>query len=98
MIENTLRDRITCGAVKDSSVWMYQYYASEAMGLIPDPIATRVCDKAMRAKFKKRKKYSTDSQDPSKYNLWIEYKRQVRATPSLPSYPQEVTYPTKPLD
>ena len=43
-------------------------------------------------------KYTTDSLDPSKSNSWIEYKRQVRATPSLPSYPQEVTYPTKPLD
>lgn len=53
MIENTLSDRITCGVMKDSSAWMYLYYASEAMGLIPDPIATRVLDKAMSAEFKR---------------------------------------------
>ena len=53
MTENTLRDRITRGAVKDSSAWMYQYHASEAMGLIPDPTATRVLDQAMSAEFKR---------------------------------------------
>ncbi len=54
MTGNTLNDRITRGAVKTSDAWMYLYDASEAMGLVPDPIATREADKAMRAESKKK--------------------------------------------
>lgn len=41
-------------------------------------------------------KYTTDDPDTNKRNAWVEFKRQVRATPRQENYPQEVTYPALP--
>lgn len=41
-------------------------------------------------------KYSTDAYDNDKYEEWVEYKRNVRATPEQDLYPAEVTYPEEP--